>query len=1111
MIKYLFFLKGTLPKLFLLATLVITQILVAQIPDNSRLIQINTVKGSMIKLVETTSQYIYHVGSANSEVGFASTPYNNIGTDDLYVLKSDLATGNDLWAKTYDAGAKGTISPKAIYVDENEDLFIFGQFWGQITAGSTTVTAASTGNSFLLKLDSSGNALWVKSFTLIDPSMATNAKFTSDNTDVFMIYNRSNLVRLNTTDGAVIFDNSYSYGVDLRSLALKDSQLYVAGFVESPFATFGSKTITGPNKGFIIKGDKDAIFSASMQTTGSTEASDVSDIAFAKDGGLLFSGFSINSTNLTTETGNKTYTFNPNSTFEANRVYYYIAKIDDNLSSISFFRTSSPISSDVSYGLSANGSSGISRFSSEITPSPNTNSFKTILNVIDRSGLQNNFTHPNETLSPYSHPTDATFSTIVSCDSEGSYDNGDQTFRYNQKLTVTEDYYSSTNLAIRLFKTEVYNSEGFQLWNKSKFTSVGGSLTKQFAQHLNSAKSELFFSSIAEGKVDFFGTAVNNPEGFYTRYLTRLAIDGLPKWKAYFENISNTDELNISNDFACVDKDDNFLFLAHIDQTLARFYDSDNYMIEFTQPAGYSMKVLIKLDKNGQLIWSKKMPGSFEKNDSKAAIITDALGEVYLMGDVLNHGLSMDGYTFNQGLFFTKLNGATGSVIYAKSYPGISSSYSLIPVFDSNNNLYVFSESYSPFGGNYNLDGVSIPSNFETNLDHLMFKFNAAGNIIWGKNFYANAPANFYTYSWPNDVVFDGQNFIMMGNLHTEKNSDFVGLDFVSIPRKYPNTYYTPFIAKITTDGIPLWQLPLHANIANTGNYTNIAMDDQKNMYMYHFVKDKLNINNTEYVFDAIKGDKIIQKFDTNGQLKYSIPVDKYMNKTTFIDIMGEDKINVLGATSESQLLNYPIRNNAKSNIYVATFGSLDENYMTPTKNYLELETLSILNESTPNQFSFDLINNIDWTIISDQNWLNLSYINQGGKNPQNTISGNGDAKITMTADQNNTGSLRSANVICSGDGVAAKTIIVTQEKLLGAAENNISVITMYPNPTSDYLNIKSDKKITNVQIFDMTGKKIISSKINEGKIDVTKLPKGAYLINLTTDTGVVNSKFIKN
>lgn len=68
----------------------------------------------------------------------------------------------------------------------------------------------------------------------------------------------------------------------------------------------------------------------------------------------------------------------------------------------------------------------------------------------------------------------------------------------------------------------------------------------------------------------------------------------------------------------------------------------------------------------------------------------------------------------------------------------------------------------------------------------------------------------------------------------------------------------------------------------------------------------------------------------------------------------------------------------------------------------------------------------------------------------------------------------------------------------------------MYPNPTSDYLNIKSVKGITLISVYDMSGRLLINSKLSDSKIDVSKLQKGMYIIKLHTENGVVNSKFIK-
>ncbi len=74
------------------------------------------------------------------------------------------------------------------------------------------------------------------------------------------------------------------------------------------------------------------------------------------------------------------------------------------------------------------------------------------------------------------------------------------------------------------------------------------------------------------------------------------------------------------------------------------------------------------------------------------------------------------------------------------------------------------------------------------------------------------------------------------------------------------------------------------------------------------------------------------------------------------------------------------------------------------------------------------------------------------------------------------------------------------------AAENSNSV---YPNPTSDILNIKSKDKVTAVSIYDMSGKRIGASVINN-TVDVRALQSGTYIINIETENGRSSEKFIK-
>lgn len=70
-----------------------------------------------------------------------------------------------------------------------------------------------------------------------------------------------------------------------------------------------------------------------------------------------------------------------------------------------------------------------------------------------------------------------------------------------------------------------------------------------------------------------------------------------------------------------------------------------------------------------------------------------------------------------------------------------------------------------------------------------------------------------------------------------------------------------------------------------------------------------------------------------------------------------------------------------------------------------------------------------------------------------------------------------------------------------------------YPNPTSDLLNI-SGKNISEIMIFDITGKQVMTKKVNAAdnlNLDVSTLSSGLYLLNATNDSGSTSTlKFSK-
>lgn len=1081
-------------------------------PSNTRLYQLNTLKGSVLSFVESSENFVYHVGTSNSnEIGFDGLSSKSIGLDDLFILKSNASNGSNVWLKTFNAGINGVIVPKYLYIGPSENLYVFGQFKGSITVGSKTINSVNNNDSFLMKIDRNGNAVWVDYFANGINTTYPKVKCVTDGLDTFLIFNQNHLVRMDDTNGDVLYDKTYDY-VEWKSIALQNSNLFVAGYSNTTNLVFGTETIPNIYTGFVLRGDKNANFNASVKTSGSTSGSNVDDIEFSGDGNLLMTGFSAGSVNLITESNTVSYTYNTNTNFSTAKIYYNISKINPSFTNVYFFRTSTDL------GISSS-NLGSTRSYSKIIPYGTTGNFRILLKFAHNStsSADLNITNPNSTT--YTIPANQirNYRSLLSCDALGNYLAGAQPVLYDGFLCASGSNYVKTASVGKTYTTNSYNATtSALLWSKQKSASIAGSLGGQFIKHLNSAKSDVFFTTLVEGKANIFGRQVNNSSSIVSRYMARLGADGLPKWFAKFHQDSGVGELNVSSDFACVDKDDNFLVMCNTAGTSSTFFDATGNSVDFTQNSSVSSKAIIKLDKNGNLLWSKQILPSAPAIVN-AAIATDNNGDVYIVG-TSTQNLNIDGHIIStvsnssiippEGSMFLIKFSATGNYLYSKVYKDYST-YSLHPVFDAQNNLYVFSEPIFLTANNNTFDSVTIPI---TDLALLMLKFDSSGNVVWGKNFFENNP-NLY-YAWPIDVVFDGTDFIVMGNLYaTKSSSNFTGLDLINIPKIYPNVSYIPFFAKVSTNGSVIWQKPLHANISNTGNYTNIDIDNNKNIYMYCYVKDKINIDNTEYQFDAAKGNKILLKLNTHGNYQYSKVIDFGQSTYPLVDVIGNDQVNISAHTTENNVFNYSVNNNLGSNLYIATLGNLTQKYLTPEKNYLELSNITMENNpNNSNNYSFDLINNVNWTATTDQSWLSLSFLNLTGKNvSQNTISGNGDAKITLTAETNTTGASRSATVMVSGIGVDSKSIIVTQTGNLGTKESKTLIMMLYPNPTSDILNIQSQEKITKAEIYDFTGKLLLQTTVIDKKINVNTLSKGTYFIKLHTEKGIVNSKFIKN
>lgn len=73
------------------------------------------------------------------------------------------------------------------------------------------------------------------------------------------------------------------------------------------------------------------------------------------------------------------------------------------------------------------------------------------------------------------------------------------------------------------------------------------------------------------------------------------------------------------------------------------------------------------------------------------------------------------------------------------------------------------------------------------------------------------------------------------------------------------------------------------------------------------------------------------------------------------------------------------------------------------------------------------------------------------------------------------------------------------------------SQITIYPNPTTNSLNILANElQITEVSVLDMSGKMLINSKNAVKTLELNNLSNGMYILRIVTNKGIARKRFIK-
>lgn len=147
------------------------------------------------------------------------------------------------------------------------------------------------------------------------------------------------------------------------------------------------------------------------------------------------------------------------------------------------------------------------------------------------------------------------------------------------------------------------------------------------------------------------------------------------------------------------------------------------------------------------------------------------------------------------------------------------------------------------------------------------------------------------------------------------------------------------------------------------------------------------------------------------------------------------------------------------------------------------------------------------WEFLADEGsgtfaspYLIYSNISASTPKPPSLLLGSWTENNTITTGLCG-GILTAGNATLTGD---------VQDTTLSRNEFSINKgIAVYPNPTNDWINIKSNSQIKNIEIWNIQGRKILNFE-NTNLIDVSNLQSGIYITRIQTEDGLQISNFIK-
>lgn len=504
--------------------------------------------------------------------------------------------------------------------------------------------------------------------------------------------------------------------------------------------------------------------------------------------------------------------------------------------------------------------------------------------------------------------------------------------------------------------------------------------------------------------------------------------------------------------------------------------------------AGETDGFILKLDLNGNFLWAVSITGSLSVTPT--SIIADN-NSIYIAGhyvgtvdfnpsSVVNNSTAVS----RTDVFYLKLNN-NGSYIYHKSIGGNSFDYCNKIAFDNNFIPYLIGNfrstvDFNPDAGTTNLTAI--------NTDPFVMKINpSSGGLIWVKKFDSDVAG----IASGDAIDFDSNGNIFIAgtfynSLDADPNSGVVTLTGST-------SQLASYIIKLDTSGNLIWSNRINPRNTDPGYYAKIydlKIDNMDNLYVCGQYRGEIAYTAT--------GPNSYGASSSNYEIGFVI---KYNNDNSFVYIKTHGTMN--GSTPPS----YPSANKiSKLDIDL-------NNDVYLTGNYYGRMVINT-NASVSNNFTTTITDGFIIKIDEGGTMINRKLFG-GNNNVSITSILTESANIYIGGVYEGSADLDPTSTVLTLNSNGAKDFFLqkyTEASLSNSSFENLN-FSIYPNPVSSTLNLKTELNDFNYTIYSIEGKivKQGNSNMSETSVDVSNLNSGIYLVELESNGSKTIQKIIKN